>query len=79
MTDELWERIRQLERSNRLWKRLAVSLMTVLALLVLVAGTLGTLSIRQAKAARQRAEAQRHAAEQMLRDAQQAIDEQKKK
>jgi hypothetical protein len=68
MTDELWERIQQLEGSNRLWKRLAVSLMTALALLVLVAGTLGVLSIRQAAAARQEAEAQRHAAEQMLRE-----------
>jgi hypothetical protein len=45
MTDELWERIRQLERSNRLWRRLAVSLMAALALLVLVAGTLGVLSV----------------------------------
>jgi hypothetical protein len=79
MTDELWERIRQLERSNRLWKRLAVSLMTALALLVLVAGTLGVLSIRQARAERQREEAQRHAAERMLRGAQQAIGEQQKK
>jgi hypothetical protein len=79
MTDELWERIRQLERSNRLWKRLAVSLMTALALLVLVAGTLGVLSIRQARAERQREAAQRHAAEQMLREAQQAIGEQQKK
>ena len=79
MTDEPWERIRQLERANRLWKRLSVSLMTVLALLVLVAGTLGILSIRQVTAEWQRAEAQRHAAEQMLRKAKQAIDEQKKK
>ena len=78
MTDELWERIRQLERSNRLWKRLAVSLMTALALLVLVAGTLGVLSIQQVTAERQREEAQRHAAEQMLRGAQQ-VGEQKKK
>jgi hypothetical protein len=79
MTDELWERLRQLERSHRLWKRLAVSLMTVLALLVLIAGTLGVLSIRQAAAARQEAEAQRHAAEQRLREAQPAIGEQQKK
>jgi hypothetical protein len=75
MTDELWERLRQLERSNRLWRRLAVSLMTALAFLVLVAGTLGVLSIRQARAERQREEAQRHAAEQRLREAQQAIRE----
>jgi regulator of protease activity HflC (stomatin/prohibitin superfamily) len=88
MTDELCERIRQLERSNRLWKRLAVSLMTALALLVLVAGTLGVLSVRQVTAARRAEEAQRHAAEQRLREAQpaigereasQAIGEQKKK
>ena len=88
MTDELWERIRQLERSNRLWKRVAVTLMTTLAFLVLVAGTLGVHSVRQVTAARREAEAQRHAAGQRLREAQQArgereasqaIGEQKKK
>jgi hypothetical protein len=78
MTDELWERIRQLERSNRLWKRLAVSLMTVMVFLVLVAGTLGMLWQRQARAARLQAEAERLAAEQRLWEAKQAIDERNK-
>jgi hypothetical protein len=62
MSQELLEAVRRLERSNRRWRRLALTLSSVLALVLLAGVTIGVAQQRRAAAARAQAEQAEQAA-----------------
>ena len=68
MSEDLWERLAELEQDQRWWKRLAVAALGVLAILLLLGGGLGVYQYRQAQVAQLRA-AQAAAEAQAQRDA----------
>jgi hypothetical protein len=75
MNDDLRERIDQLEREKRLWKRVASAALTALVVVLLVAGAICLYQERQARLAQLRAaqaaaevRTKRDAAERVMRE-----------
>ncbi len=69
------ELIQQLRQANQRWRRLALSAIAVLVLVVLGASGFSVVQYQRAEAARLEAEAQRERAEELLRKAQQQAQE----